>query len=473
MNVELRPLAEIRPYEKNPRINDAAVDAVAESIRQFGFRQPVVVDGDGMIVVGHTRWKAAKKLGMEEVAVHVAKDLSPEQARAYRIADNKTADLAEWDLELLPIELAELQAMDIDLSLLGFDEDELAKLLGSGVEQGLTDPDEIPEPPDEAVTKPGDLIILGDHRLLCGDSGNGDDVDRLLDGAAIHLVSTDPPHNVKVEPRSNNAIAAGLSSFQAANARRGATGGTFLVEGLNLTSQALTARAPVQSVFLRDPVEDDAVALLESAGAAGVDCHVVTKGVFFRILGLGYETSARVLASVRAEPVSPAQTVSSVDAGSCLLVGESIQDPRNVGVLVRNADACGATAAVFTSDSANPYSRESVRSSTGSVFRMPLTLTDDLAGFLEELKRRSVAIVGTSAQADTPCWDIEVSRPCAIVVGNETDGLSDRTRDLCDVLVAIPISGGAHSFNVTVAAGIVLYEVSRQAAERERNGDGG
>ncbi|MCK4342675.1 MAG: chromosome partitioning protein ParB [Phycisphaerae bacterium] len=168
--------------------------------------------GEGVIVYGHTRWKAAQKLGLETVPVHVARDLTPEQIRAYRIADNKTAELAEWNLELLPLELAELQGAGIDWSLLGFDQDELAKLLGSDVKQGLTDPDEVPEPPDEPVTQSGDLWILGEHRLLCGDSGSTDDVDRLLDGQPIHLVNTDPPYNVKVEPRSSTAIAAGLNS---------------------------------------------------------------------------------------------------------------------------------------------------------------------------------------------------------------------------------------------------------------------
>jgi len=220
LNVELRPLAEMKPYEKNPRQNDAAVDAVAESIRRFGFRQPIVVDEAGVIVCGHTRWKAAQKLGLAEVPVHVARDLTPEQIRAYRIADNKTAELAEWNLELLPIELAELQGAGIDWSLLGFDTDELAKLLDPGVKPGLTDPDDVPAPPDEATTQRGDLWVLGDHRLLCGDSGSVEDLDRLLDGQPIHLVNTDPPYNVKVEPRSNNAIAAGLSSFQAPEAAR-------------------------------------------------------------------------------------------------------------------------------------------------------------------------------------------------------------------------------------------------------------
>jgi DNA modification methylase len=211
MKIELWKISDIQPYDKNPRRNDAAVDAVAASLREFGFRQPIVVDGGGVIVVGHTRWKAARKLGLEHGPVHVATDLTPEQARAYRIADNQTASIATWDYDLLPLELAELQAAEFDLDLLGFAPDELTKLLAPA---GLTDPDEVPEPPDEAVTKPGDLMVLGNHRLLCGDSSKPDDVDRLLEGATIHLVNTDPPYNVKVEPRSNNAIAAGLSSFQ-------------------------------------------------------------------------------------------------------------------------------------------------------------------------------------------------------------------------------------------------------------------
>ncbi|GAB6166169.1 DNA modification methylase [Thermostilla marina] len=224
MKIENRKLADVRPYERNPRINDQAVDAVVESIRQFGFRQPIVVDTEGVIICGHTRWKAAQKLGLEKVPVHVAKDLTPEQVKAYRIADNKTAELATWDYDLLPLELGELQDADYDLGLLGFTADDLAKLLDPGVKEGLADPDEVPQPPDEPTTRPGDLWLLGEHRLLCGDAGKAEDVDRLLDGQPAHLVNTDPPYNVRVEPRSNNAIAAGLSSFQAAGRRRKAGG---------------------------------------------------------------------------------------------------------------------------------------------------------------------------------------------------------------------------------------------------------
>ena len=217
MKIEHRSLADIHPYINNPRINDAAVDVVAASIQEFGFRQPIVIDEEGVIIVGHTRFKAAQKLGLEKVPVHVAKGLTPAQVKAYRLADNKTSELAEWDYDLLPIELADLQGMDFDLDLIGFSSDDLAKLLDPDVQEGLTDPDDVPEPPDEAITQPGDLWVLGNHRLLCGDSSNPEDVDRLLDGTEIHLVNTDPPYNVRVEPRSNNAIAAGLSSFQGTN----------------------------------------------------------------------------------------------------------------------------------------------------------------------------------------------------------------------------------------------------------------
>ncbi len=168
LTIELRSIGDIRPYPNNPRTNDNAVDAVAASIREYGWRQPIVVDSDGVIICGHTRYKAAQTLGIDQVPVHVATDLSPEKIRAYRIADNQSADLADWNYDLLPIELKELGEGGYDLGLLGFDADELAKLLDTGVNEGLTDPDDVPEPPDEAVTQPGDLWILGNHRCSVG-----------------------------------------------------------------------------------------------------------------------------------------------------------------------------------------------------------------------------------------------------------------------------------------------------------------
>ena len=221
MKVELRDIQTIRPYESNPRLNDQAVEAVAKSLREFGFRQPIVVDADGVIICGHTRYKAAQKLGLKQVPVHVATDLTPAQVKAYRIADNQTATLADWNYDLLPLELKDLQGMNFDLDLLGFSAEDLGALLAPAGNEGLTDPNAVPLPGDEAITKPGDLWILGNHRLLCGDSSKAEDVDHLLAGAPVHLVNTDPPYNVKVEPRSNNAIAAGLSSFPATETAHG------------------------------------------------------------------------------------------------------------------------------------------------------------------------------------------------------------------------------------------------------------
>ncbi len=139
MKIEYRRLSELKLYAGNPRIiSDEAVDAVAASIREFGFRVPILVDRDGVIVAGHARYRAAQKLGLTEVPVIVADDLTPEQIKAYRIADNRTAELSTWDYDLLPIELADLQSMDFDLDLLGFSTDELAKILDPGAKEGLS-----------------------------------------------------------------------------------------------------------------------------------------------------------------------------------------------------------------------------------------------------------------------------------------------------------------------------------------------
>ena len=129
MKVEQWDIERVKPYEKNPRRNDKAVEAVAKSIQEFGFRQPIVVDSAGVVVVGHTRYKAALKLGLKAVPVHVAAELTPRQARAYRLADNRSAEHAEWDVDLLPIELGELRDEGVDLKLLGFSDKELAEYL--------------------------------------------------------------------------------------------------------------------------------------------------------------------------------------------------------------------------------------------------------------------------------------------------------------------------------------------------------
>ena len=210
MKITQRPLSEIQPYENNPRLNDDAVDAVAASIREFGFRQAIVTDPDGVIIVGHTRYKAALKLGLEKVPVHVARDLSPEQVKAYRLADNRTGELATWNWDLLKFELADLQDADFDLGLLAFDDEELTRLLEGDdamvVTEGMTDPDAVPEPPDEAVSVQGEIYQLGNHRLMCGDSTSRKDVVQLMGDAKADLLLSDPPYGVSYVGKTKDAL---------------------------------------------------------------------------------------------------------------------------------------------------------------------------------------------------------------------------------------------------------------------------
>jgi DNA modification methylase len=222
MKIELQDIDSVQPYDRNPRINDNAVDAIAASLREFGFRQPIVVDAENVIIVGHARYKAAVKMGLQKIPVHMATDLTPEQVRAYRIADNKTNELSDWDMDILPVEIAELFDSDFDVKLLAFDDKELTQLLnaGMGIDEGVTEADMVPEPPDEAITRRGDIWILGEHRLMCGDSADRTDIEKLMNGATVQLCNTDPPYNVRVEPRSNNAVAAGLSTGLLANQSR-------------------------------------------------------------------------------------------------------------------------------------------------------------------------------------------------------------------------------------------------------------
>ena len=189
MDVIEKKLKDIKPYEKNPRKNDSAVDAVASSISQFGFKNPIVVDGNNVIICGHTRYKAAKKLGLDSVPCVVASDLTEEQIKAYRLADNKVSELAEWDIDLLGEELDGI--FDIDMSDFGFDlsEDE--------EEETEVIEDEVPEEV-EPVAKQGDIWQLGRHRLMCGDSTSIDDVEKLMNGNKADMVMTDPPYGIDV-----------------------------------------------------------------------------------------------------------------------------------------------------------------------------------------------------------------------------------------------------------------------------------
>ena len=208
MNIVYKRVDEIIPYEKNPRINDAAVDAVAQSIKEFGFRVPIVLDKNNVIITGHTRLRSAKSIGLTEVPCIIAENLTPEQVQAYRIADNKTGEIAEWNYDLLPIELRDLQEKDFDLSLLGFDTDELDRLLNGSSEEnvvaeGETDADAVPDVPEDPVSQPGVIYQLGKHRLMCGDSTRAEDVARLMSGGKADLVFTDPPYGVSYRGVNN------------------------------------------------------------------------------------------------------------------------------------------------------------------------------------------------------------------------------------------------------------------------------
>ncbi len=206
MIVELRPTDAVHPYPGNPRRNDAAVEAVARSLTEFGFRQPIVVDADGVIVAGHTRFKAALKLGLAEVPVHVAAGLTPAQTRAYRLADNRTASIATWDDDALVTELLGLKDQGYDLDLTGFDAGDLSRLLGTGDAAPLGDPEGVPESPAEPVTRLGDLWLLGGHRLVCGDAADPACYARLLDGTPADLLLTDPPYNVAYAGKTAAAL---------------------------------------------------------------------------------------------------------------------------------------------------------------------------------------------------------------------------------------------------------------------------
>lgn len=184
-------------YARNPRKNDPAVEKMIESIREFGFRIPIVAKSDGSVVDGHLRLKAAIRLGMRKVPVVIADDLSEEQIKAFRLLANRSANWAEWDFDLLKLELSELQGAGFNLLNTGFDTFELADIFATKV--GKTDPDDAPPVEERAVSVEGDTWILGGHRLTCGDSTKADTVSRALGGLKPHLMVTDPPYGVNYD----------------------------------------------------------------------------------------------------------------------------------------------------------------------------------------------------------------------------------------------------------------------------------
>jgi DNA modification methylase len=210
---ERRKVSDLTPYARNSRTHsDEQVAQIAASIKEWGFTTPVLIDPDGGIIAGHGRVMAAQRLGLEDVPCIIAQGWSEAQKRAYVIADNKLALNAGWDNEMLAVEFGELKDLDFDLSLTGFEMDEIDALFPEDVTEGLTDEDAVPEAPEAPVTVEGDVWLLGRHRLMCGDSTSVDAVDKLMAGASIDLVHTDPPYGIgesagKRKSRETNSLA--------------------------------------------------------------------------------------------------------------------------------------------------------------------------------------------------------------------------------------------------------------------------
>lgn len=199
MNITDIRTCDLKPYENNPRLNEDAVDLVAASIEEFGFKQPIVVDKDLIIIAGHTRWKAAQKLGLETVPCIQADDLTPAQVKAYRLADNKVAEAAQWDLDALQFELEELDNMDFDMEPFGFETETFD-------EQIAEDDNFEAELPTTPMTRSGQLWLLGKHRLMVGDSTKRQDVEKLCSDATVDMIVTDPPYNIDYTGGTKDAM---------------------------------------------------------------------------------------------------------------------------------------------------------------------------------------------------------------------------------------------------------------------------
>jgi len=197
--LESWPTDSLIEYARNARNNDHAVDRVAAAIREFGFRVPILAKSDKTIVDGHLRLKAAKKLGLEKVPVLLCDDMTDVQVRAFRLSVNKVSEFADWDSEMLRVELDELGKDGFDIELTGFSLDEIADLQIEEVPEGLTDEDAVPEAPYEPVTVEGDVWVLGNHRLMCGDSADVSAIDNLLSGVTPNAIVTDPPYGIGID----------------------------------------------------------------------------------------------------------------------------------------------------------------------------------------------------------------------------------------------------------------------------------
>jgi len=254
MQIVEKKLGELKPYEKNPRKNDEAVEYVANSIKEFGFKVPIVIDKDGVIVAGHTRYKAAKKLDLDIVPCIIADDLTEQQIKAFRLADNKVSEKAEWDFDLLGEEMDGI--LDFDMEQFGFE-------FGEDDEDADIVEDEVPEAPKEPVSKLGDIWQLGRHRLMVGDSTILTDVEKLMDGQKADLLLTDPPYNV----------ALGMSgSAESESKRHRRTDGLFIMNDKMENDEFRK--------FLTDVFQNAKMAM--KAGAAFYIWHADSEGYNFR-----------------------------------------------------------------------------------------------------------------------------------------------------------------------------------------------
>ena len=233
MQIYDKPLGWLTPYENNPRNNDEAVEPVANSISEFGFKVPIVATPDGEIINGHTRWKAAKKLKLKTVPVIVADDLTEEQVRAFRLADNKVAEIAQWDIELL---LSEIESVDnLDMTLFGFTDSDYTLDDFEDEETGTDISEDEIESEGDSVSSVeyGDIYQLGRHRLMCGDSTSAGDMKELVNGEKIDLYVTDPPYNVAYEGKTEEAMTIQNDSMDDASFRK------FLRDAFEVADQHL------------------------------------------------------------------------------------------------------------------------------------------------------------------------------------------------------------------------------------------
>lgn len=269
---------DIVPYENNPRNNESAVDAVVESIKEFGFKVPIIVDKNNVIIAGHTRYKAAKKLGMKIVPVLKDEDLTPDQVKAFRIMDNKSSEKSNWDYEALLKEMDSLKLDDYNLELTGFSLNEIDDLIDKYVPKEINedlefDVDEEIKNTDSPISKRGDMWLLGKNRLLCGDCTLKSDVEKLMDGHKAKMVFTDPPYNVNYEGGTDERL-----TIQNDNMDEDAFY-NFLLKVFNNYSDIMEEGAPIYVCHADSKGEDFRKAYRE-AGLKLAECIIWVKNTF-------------------------------------------------------------------------------------------------------------------------------------------------------------------------------------------------